>query len=218
MKFLKIFKIPAIDKLAQYRKSLLENLRAALAEQFSSEILKDNSIEGQAKTFRLWVLISGVTLLICALSNSSATTGSSPTGPQSESTDITAQIPDGMLVVPIQAANYSTLDPLLDRHAWADIYLPSLDGSRGLRIAESVPLIRAPQNRQHLAALIPEGEPSPLLSISDPVIVILRSSPKKRVGRDQPAAPDRHTKGPLRRETRSQLHLIEETEITNETE
>ncbi len=218
MKFLKIFKIPAIDKLAQYRKSLLENLRAALADRFSCEDLKDNSIEGQAKTFRLWVLISGVTLLVCALSNSSATTGSSPVAPQSESIDITAQIPDGMLVVPIQAANYSTLDPLLDRHAWADIYLPSLDGSRGLRIAESVPLIRAPQDRQHLAALIPEGEPSALLSVSDPVIVILRSSPKKRVGRDQPAALSSRRRGPLRRETRSQLHLIEETEITNDTE
>lgn len=217
MKFLKKFKIPATNKFAQFRKSTIGNLRAALAERFSSEILKDNSIEGQAKTFRLWVLTSGVTLLICALSNSSATTGSSPTGPRSESTDITAQIPDGMLIVPLQAANYSTLDPLLSRRAWADIYLPSLDGSRGLRIAESVPLIRAPQTRQ-LAALIPEGEPSPLLSISDPVIVILRSSPKKRVGRSQRMVPDRRIKRPLRREPHSQLHLIEETEITNETE
>ncbi|MBK7890268.1 MAG: hypothetical protein IPJ84_05280 [Bdellovibrionales bacterium] len=218
MKFLKIFKIPAINKFVLSRKSLVENLRVVLAERFSSEILKDNSIEGQAKTFRLWVLISGVTLLICAISNSSATTGASPTTPQSDSTDITAQIPEGMLVVPIQAANYSTLDPLLDRHAWADIYLPSLDGSRGVRIAESIPLIRAPQNRQHLAALIPEGEPSALLSVSDPVIVILRSSPKKRVGRGRPAAPEGRKNGPLRRETRSQLHLIEEMEITNEAE
>lgn len=218
MKFLMKFKIPGTDTFAQFRKSLLGNLRAALADRFSSEALKDNSIEGQARTFRLWVLISGVTLLICALSNSSATTGSSPVAPQSESIDITAQIPAGLLVVPIQAANYSTLDPLLNQHSWADIYLPSLDGSRGLRIAESIPVIRTSQNRQHLAALIPEGEPSPLLSISDPVIVILRSSPKKRAGRGQPATLDRKQAGPLRRETRSQLHLIEETEITNETE
>ncbi len=222
MKYLKTFKIPAIDSFDRCRKLRPTELWTAIVERFTSETSNDNSVEGQAKAFRLWVLISGATLLVCALSSGPPKSEANSASSGVPSGDLPSQIPEGMLVVPIQAANYSALDPLLGNHAWADIYLPSLDGGRGARIGESIPIIRVPQNRQHLAVLLPEAESSALLSISDPVIVILRSSGRKKKDAKRPIAIHKNRSGknqisPLRREAQGLLQLIEEPEITNET-
>lgn len=73
--------------------------------------------------------------------------------------EIDALLPDGYVLFPLEFENQAALDPLIGEFAVVNIYRTSADGQgRGRLVAKNVKVLRAPQNPQMLAALIPEGQ------------------------------------------------------------
>src|SRR4051812_7351936 len=68
-------------------------------------------------------------------------------------------IPAGFVLVPIEVANYESLDSILGNFGVVDLYIPSDDPKkRALKIAERLKILRAPLNPSHFAVLARESE------------------------------------------------------------
>lgn len=104
----------------------------------------------------------------------------SPTDdPESASTFI----PAGYVLVPIEVANFESLDSILGHFGIVDLYVPSEDPKyRARKIAERLKILRAPLNPSHFAVLARESESARLVSHSGPFTVVVQNPDSSGTG------------------------------------
>lgn len=85
-------------------------------------------------------------------------------------------IPAGFVLVPIEVANYESLDSILGKHGVVDLYAPALEtGGISRKVAERVKILRAPLNPSHFAVLAPEEDSPKLVAHGGPFIVAVQN-------------------------------------------
>ncbi len=95
----------------------------------------------------------------------------SPESPEVASTFI----PAGFVLVPIEVANFESLDSILGQHGVVDLYIPADETrKRATKIAERIKILRAPLNPSHFAVLAPEAESSRLVGHAGPFVVVVQ--------------------------------------------
>ena len=88
-------------------------------------------------------------------------------------------IPEGFVLVPIEVANYESLDSILGNFGVVDLYLPSDDPKkRPYKVAERIKILRAPLNPSHFAVLAPEGESGKIVGHIGPFVVVVQHPSK----------------------------------------
>ena len=87
-------------------------------------------------------------------------------------------IPPGLTIVPIEIANHSSLDSLIEDRGVVDLYTTDIGQGQnpGKKIASRVKIVRAPLDRQQFAIVIPDEEVSSILSHNGPYYVTIHNS------------------------------------------
>jgi hypothetical protein len=100
--------------------------------------------------------------------------------PQTESVEEAATfIPDGFVLVPIEVANYESLDSILGPFGVVDLFVSSDNPKvRPRKVAERVKILRAPLNPSHFAVLVPDSESQKIVAYSGALTVVVQN-PKK---------------------------------------
>ena len=94
-----------------------------------------------------------------------------PEAPEAASTFI----PKGFVLVPIEVANFESLDSILGKHGVVDLYVPASEAHRKpIKVAERIRILRAPLNPGHFAVLTTEAESSMLVSHQGPFTVVVQ--------------------------------------------
>jgi len=85
-------------------------------------------------------------------------------------------IPAGYVLVPIEVANFESLDSILGKYGVVDLFLPA-SGLKGRprKIASRIKILRAPLNPSHFAVLAHESTSQSLVSESGPFTVVVRN-------------------------------------------
>ena len=92
-------------------------------------------------------------------------------------------IPAGFVLVPIEVANYESLDSILGNLGVVDLYQPSeIPGKRARKVAEHLKILRAPLNPSHFAVLARESESALLVSHQGPFTVIVQNPNRAGTG------------------------------------
>ncbi len=201
-----------MSRLVKFAKQVLNHLEAQLQHLRTAVKETDDTVEAQAKTFRIWMWSSAAGLaLVVIASVVSMASGSAPaeTKTIAGERDITMleSLPDGFVIAPIEPTNAESLDSIFDEHGYADLYRTGTGDSRGARIARGLPLVRAPKNRRRFAVLVPDEQASVLAELNEPVLVILRKKPLEAtdVSKKKPSG-----RSPLIREIKGRIDLIQE--------
>ncbi|MES2857350.1 MAG: hypothetical protein V4692_15880 [Bdellovibrionota bacterium] len=91
-------------------------------------------------------------------------------------------IPAGFVLVPIEIANFQSLDSILGQHGVVDLFKPSSEpDGRPIRVASKIKILRAPLNPSHFAVLAPEEESAALVSYQGAFTVVVQN-PKESSG------------------------------------
>jgi len=97
-----------------------------------------------------------------------------PEAPRLESFD--TYIPEGFSLVPIEVANYETLDSLLGSFGVVDLFTAEPGKPEvSKRIAYRVKIARAPHNPSHFAVLVPFNEVHNILRYPGPFMVSVQN-------------------------------------------
>jgi hypothetical protein len=119
-------------------------------------------------------IAAAIVCLSVGLIKSTGPTSDKPALASPESFD--TYIPDGFSLVPIEVANYETLDSLLGPFGVVDIFAAdpgNPDSSK--RIAYRVKIVRAPRNPSHFAVLVPFNEVHNILKYPGPFMVSVQN-------------------------------------------
>jgi hypothetical protein len=102
--------------------------------------------------------------------------------PEPESVEEAATyIPEGFVLVPIEVANFESLDSILGKFGVVDLFVASEDSrGRPRKIAERVKILRAPLNPDHFAVLVPDNESQKIVAYSGALTVVVQNP--KRAG------------------------------------
>lgn len=101
--------------------------------------------------------------------------------------DASTFIPAGFVLVPIEVANYESLDSILGQFGVVDLFLPT-DGNqtgqkrRAIKVASRLKILRAPLNPSHFAVLARESEASQLVGQTGPFVVIVQNPKNSGTG------------------------------------
>lgn len=90
---------------------------------------------------------------------------------------LSTYIPKGYALVPLEIANYQTLDSIFGPFGVVDLYVQDVTSKNYSRfIAKNIKLIRAPKNPSHFAALVLESEIPRLMSVPGPFFAVVQNS------------------------------------------
>jgi hypothetical protein len=93
-----------------------------------------------------------------------------------EPVSIDTFIPEGQSLVPIQVANFESLDQIIGQYGVVDLLsTPLIPGEKGKRVAYGVKLIRSPKNPRHFSVLIPADKAPQLVGYQGPFTVVVRN-------------------------------------------
>ena len=100
-------------------------------------------------------------VLMATVTSAFTSCSSSPTPvAAAEADDVATFIPAGHSLVPIEIANYQTLDSLFGPFGVVDLYVQDPTADKHSRaVAKFVKVVRAPRNQSHFAALVPLRNP-----------------------------------------------------------
>lgn len=85
-------------------------------------------------------------------------------------------IPAGFVLVPIEVANYESLDSILGKFGVVDLYVPAADPARPPRkVASRIKILRAPLNPSHFAVLAREEDSVRLVQQASPFTVVVQN-------------------------------------------
>lgn len=85
-------------------------------------------------------------------------------------------IPKGFSLVPLEIANYQTLDSIFGPFGVVDLYVQDATAKNYSRmVGKNIKLVRAPKNPSHFAALVPEKEIQRLMRFSGPFFAIVQN-------------------------------------------
>jgi hypothetical protein len=203
-------------RIITYGKLALNRIEAAITELRRAPDDADDTVEAQAKTFRIWMWSTAMGLTLIVISSVISMAGESSEVKTKSATaepSVLASMPEGYVIAPIEPTNSDSLDSIFDEHGYADLYRASSSDTKAACIARGLPLLRAPKNRRRFAVLVPEGQSAVLAELNEPVLVVLRKKPLKlktvqRTARDSQSKWIR--KSPLVREADRRIDLIEE--------
>ncbi len=102
--------------------------------------------EEQIKLAACLSLSIGISVVIYAIKPADA-----DAVPEELRPNLTVMIPKGHLLYPFEAANFESVEPLLDAYNMVQVYHPKT----GRLIAKNIKVLRAPKDPSHLAFLIP---------------------------------------------------------------
>lgn len=99
---------------------------------------------------------------------------------QAESVETAATyIPDGFVLVPIEVANFESLDSILGKFGVVDLFVGSDDPRvKPHKVAERVKILRAPLNPNHFAVLVPDSESQKIVAYSGALTVVVQNPNK----------------------------------------
>ena len=150
-----------------------------------------------ARRHSVWlgaVILSGILALYWDHSEQRA--NADPKVPEEIETAAT-HIPAGFVLVPIEVANYESLDSILGKSGVVDLYVPEEDPrKRPLKVATRVKILRAPLNPSLFAVLAPESESSKLVSHVGAFTVVVQNPAAS--GTDFVKSPLRKRRSPSR--------------------
>jgi hypothetical protein len=100
--------------------------------------------------------------------------------PEAESVQEAATyIPEGYVLVPIEVANFESLDSILGKFGVVDLFVGSEDPRvRPRKLAERVKILRAPLNPNHFAVLVPDNESQKIVAYSGALTVVVQNPNK----------------------------------------
>lgn len=131
-----------------------------------------------AKKQQLWMALGliGAALVVSILwDQRSRADDSTKIEPESIETAAT-YIPAGFVLVPIEVANYESLDSILGKFGVVDLFVSSDDPTkRPRKLAERVKILRAPLNPNHFAVLVPETESQKIVAYSGALTVVVQN-------------------------------------------
>jgi hypothetical protein len=85
-------------------------------------------------------------------------------------------IPAGFVLVPIEVANFESLDSILGKFGTVDLFIPTDDPKQKARkVAHRVRMLRAPLNPSRFAVLVRESESPRLVTHNGPFIVAVQN-------------------------------------------
>lgn len=85
-------------------------------------------------------------------------------------------IPEGFVLVPIEVANFESLDSILGKFGVVDLYSAPLDPTlRPKKVATKIKILRAPLNPNHFAVLARDTDSEKILSFSGPFTVVVQN-------------------------------------------
>lgn len=103
-------------------------------------------------------------------------------------------IPAGQSLVPIEVANYETLDSLLGSFGVVDLFfVDPMKPETGKKIASMVKILRAPKNPSHFAVLVPSLQAQKILQFKGPFVVSVQN-PKHQTGTQFEKRAARHSR------------------------
>lgn len=90
--------------------------------------------------------------------------------------ELATYIPKGFSLVPLEIANYQTLDSIFGPFGVVDLYVQDATAKNYSRIVgKNIKLVRAPKNPSHFAALVPENEIHRLMRFGGPFFAIVQN-------------------------------------------
>ncbi len=97
--------------------------------------------------------------------------------PDPESVESAATyIPAGFVLVPIEVANFESLDSILGQFGVVDLFVGSEDPRvKPHKLAERVKILRAPLNPNHFAVLVPDSESQKIVAYSGALTVVVQN-------------------------------------------
>ena len=121
-------------------------------------------------------------------------------------------IPDGFVLVPIEVANYESLDSILGKFGVVDLYSVTDDPKkRPVKVAERIKILRAPLNPSHFAVLAPEADSVRIVSQSGPFTVVVQHPSKSGTNFVNPSSDE--TKSRRRNHSRIEVEVSRAEEI-----
>jgi hypothetical protein len=103
--------------------------------------------------------------------------------PEKSSESFDTLIPDGFSLLPIEVANYETLDSLLGTFGVVDLFTaPQNPDEKSRRIAYRVKILRAPRNPSHFAVLVPFEMVKNILRFPGPFMVSVQNPKSSGTG------------------------------------
>lgn len=160
---------------------------------------------------RSWIWIAGIGVagFLGLYWDASGTPQSHTKDPEAVE-DATTFIPAGYVLVPIEVANFESLDSILGKFGVVDLYAPTeaMHG-RARKVAEQVKILRAPLNPSHFAVLVREADSARLVSYSGPFTVIVQNP--RQIGTGI-VSPDENSNRDRRTQRRSRITV----EVANE--
>ncbi len=95
---------------------------------------------------------------------------------QSESWSTDTVIPKGYSLVPIEIENRESLANLMGPYGVVELFTSSrIQGRKGVRVASQIKMIRAPNNPNQYAVLVPAARASEILAFPGPFVVALQN-------------------------------------------
>ncbi|MES2964882.1 MAG: hypothetical protein V4760_13405 [Bdellovibrionota bacterium] len=124
------------------------------------------------KIWMIAIVVSGAIAFAWDISRPKSDSSIEPESPETASTFI----PAGFVLVPIEVANYESLDSILGKFGVVDLFKAPEDGrGRSIKVAERVKILRAPLNPSHFAVLVPDSESSRLVSETGAFTVVVQN-------------------------------------------
>lgn len=84
-------------------------------------------------------------------------------------------IPKGFVLIPIELANFDSVSALIDQFGVIDLYAGSPQNSGSVKIASRIKMLRAPQNSQLFAVLVPESESTSIMKNAGPFWAVVQN-------------------------------------------
>lgn len=132
--------------------------------------------------FGFGVLFVVVFCFHSCMQSSSSSNSSSTLNKETNPDGIDLLIPQGHTLIPIEIANYETLDSLLGPYGVVDLFfVDPLQPAAGKKIASMVKILRAPKNPSHFAVLVPSSQAQTILRHKGPFTASLQN-PKYQTG------------------------------------
>ncbi len=94
-------------------------------------------------------------------------------------------IPEGLVLLPIELSNSSSLDGLLESKGVVDLYTTNPTKISAEKVAMAVKIIRSPNNYNHFAVLVPEKQASWLIKRFQAFYAVIQN-PRKAGTKIQP--------------------------------
>jgi hypothetical protein len=135
--------------------------------------------QGGRSKYGLWIAVVAVAAFLAYYWDMTDRHSGASGEPKESVQEAATFIPDGFVLVPIEVANYESLDSILGKFGVVDLYKADEDPKkRPFKVAERIKILRAPLNPSHFAVLATEADSGKIVSQAGPFIVVVQHPSK----------------------------------------